>query len=99
MRVLDILARVETSGTDPFVNLVNQESVRLSWGTTLILITGQIEDDLFDSLFQARRRGLQAVIVLAGLGAGSEEIRRKSAFFGYPIYTIHRERDLDIWCQ
>ena len=99
MRLLDILARVETADADPFVQLVNQESIRLSWGTTLILITGQFEDDLFDSLFRARRRGLQAIIVLAGLGAGSEEIRRKSASFGYPIYTIHRERDLDIWRQ
>lgn len=97
MRLLDILARVETADKEPFVHLINQESVRLTWGTTIIIITGQIDDDLFDSLFRARRRGLHAVVVLAGLGAGSEEVRRKSASFGYPLYTIHRERDLDIW--
>jgi uncharacterized protein (DUF58 family) len=97
MRVLDILARVETNGNEAFVQLVNREGVRLSWGTTMILITGRIDDDLFDSLFQARRRGLYAVIVLAGLGVGSEEIRKKSASFGFPLYPIHRERDLDIW--
>jgi uncharacterized protein (DUF58 family) len=97
MRLLDILARIEPKDTDAFVQLVNREAVRLSWGTTMILITGQIDDDLFDSLFQARRRGLNAIVVLAGLGAGSEEIRRKSASFGFPLYAIHRERDLDIW--
>lgn len=97
MRLLDTLARVETTEDEPFVYLVNRDSVRLSWGTTLILITGQVDNALFDSLFKVRRRGLHAIIILVGLGAGSEDTRQKSIAFGFPLYTIHRERDLDIW--
>ncbi len=97
MRILDILARVESGETFPFAQLIRQESLNLSWGTTIIVITTQVGDELFDTLFQARRAGLQPVLILIGLAPDYLEIRRRSDYFGFPLFHISRERDLDIW--
>jgi uncharacterized protein (DUF58 family) len=99
MRILDVLARIQAAETFPFVQLLHQQVVHLSWGTTLIVITPQIDDDLFDALFQARRAGLNAILVPCGPVAGLSELRQRAKYFGFPLFHILRERDLDIWRQ
>jgi hypothetical protein len=91
MRILDSLARVEAGDLLPFVNM--------SWGTTLILITGQADEQLFDQLFQLRRAGQQVVIILVGWAQDFEEASRRAATFNFPFYKIRSEKDLDIWRQ
>jgi uncharacterized protein (DUF58 family) len=97
MRILDVLARVETGDTIPFAQLVRQQAPRLSWGTTLILITNQAGEELFKELFQARREGLNAMLVLCGIVSGYAEIHRKAEYFGFPLYHFQFETDLDVW--
>ena len=82
-----------------FIQLLHQQVVHLSWGTTLIVITPQIDDDLFVALFQARRAGLNAILVPCGPVAGLSELRQRAEYFGFPLFHILRERDLDIWRQ
>ena len=97
MHILETLARLKVSESILLVELLNHEMVHLSWGTSLILITNQVDDVLFDGLFQARRKGLKACLVLCGMVAGLDQIRAKAAYFGYPTYSLLNERDLDIW--
>lgn len=99
MRILDVLARIQAAETVPFFQLLHQQVVHLSWGTTLIVITPQIGDELFDALFQARRAGLNTVLVPCGPVAGLSELRRRADYFGFPLFHILREPDLDIWRQ
>jgi uncharacterized protein (DUF58 family) len=97
IRILDILARVQMGETVPLIQLLRKEKIHLSWGTSLILITPQIDDALFDELFQARRAGLNAVLIPCGPVAGFSEVRRQAAAFGFPLYPVLNERDLDMW--
>lgn len=97
MRILDVLARVRMAETYPLVQLLRREAAHLPWGTTLILITTRIDEDLFDELFQARRAGLNTFLVPCGPLAGYSEIRKRAAHFGFPFYPMLDERDLDIW--
>jgi uncharacterized protein (DUF58 family) len=99
MRVLDVLARVAVAETYPLVSLIRQEIVNLSWGTTMILITGFMDDDLFDALFQARRAGMDAVLILIGQVSNYQYIRQRAEYFGFPLHAIRSERDLDQWRQ
>ena len=46
-RILDVLARIRSIPTIPFVQLLQRETPHLSWGTTVILITGSVDDALF----------------------------------------------------
>jgi len=99
MRILDVLARIRAAETFPFVQLLHQQMVHLSWGTTLILITPHIDDGLFDALFQARRAGLNTVLIPCGPIAGLSEIRQRANYFGFQLFHILNERDLDVWRQ
>jgi hypothetical protein len=69
----------------------------LSWGTTLILITGQVEEDLFGELFAAKRTGIDIVLILCGEIVGLAEIKRRAATYKIPLYYFFDERDLDNW--
>lgn len=97
MRILDILARIQMQETDPMAQVMRPWSSHLSWGTTIILITGQIDEDLFDELFQARRSGLDAMLVICGNVPRFQEIKHKATHFGFPIRQVLYEEDLKYW--
>ncbi len=97
MRLLETLARVEMTSETSLAALLQQQRYLLPWGTTLIVITGQAGDDLLDELYQARRAGQNALLILAGPVANPKEITQRASHFGIPVVSIASERDLDIW--
>ena len=99
IHVLEILARLQTSETFPIADLLRRESPHLAWGTTLIVITGKVDEILFDELFQTRRRGLNALIILAGRAVDWQETQHKANLFGFPAFAFQNERDMDLWRQ
>ncbi len=94
LRILESMAKLKFGDTEPVDDMIRQKSVHLSWGTTLVLVTGEMEDTVYDVLFQSQRRGLGVVIVLVGPNIGYQEIRRRAAQFGIPVIHILKERDL-----
>ena len=99
MRLLETLARVETINDTPLVPLIQGQRYQLAWGTTLIVLTGTVSDELLDELYQARRSGQNAVLILAGRDNLEEASRRRARTFGIPFFSISMERDLNIWMQ
>jgi uncharacterized protein (DUF58 family) len=97
MRILEILARVQVADTLPATERLRQEHGKLSWGATLILIAGHMNEALFDELFDLRRYGLNVSIMLVGRIPGFAGIQAKARYFHIPIYSILSTRDLDIW--
>lgn len=97
MRMLETLARVEMTSESSLAALIQRERYHLPWGTTLMVITGQVQDDLLQELYQARRSGQNAMLILAGMLSGSRQIQQRAAFFGIPSVVISKESDLDIW--
>ena len=65
----------------------------------MILITGYMNDDLFDALFQSRRAGMDVILILIGQVSNYQYIRQRAEYFGFPLYVILNERDLDQWRQ
>jgi uncharacterized protein (DUF58 family) len=96
-RLLEVLARVRSIPTTPFVQQLQRETPRLPWGTTVILITGYLDDALFDEVFRARRAGLNVVLILCGTVKNLVEIQHRAKHFGIPVQHFARERDLDVW--
>lgn len=97
MRILDILARIEMTKETSLAGILRRERYHLSWGTTLIVITGEAGNDLLDELYQARRAGQNALLILAGPVAHEREIIQRAGHFGIPVVPILNERGLDIW--
>jgi uncharacterized protein (DUF58 family) len=96
-RLLDVLARIRSIPTTPFVQLLQREIPHLPWGTTAILITGAVDDALFDEIFRARRAGLNVVLILCGTVKNMVEIRQRAEHFDLPVQHFARERDVDVW--
>lgn len=99
MRQLETLARVETIDHSAFVPLIQQQRYQLTWGTTLIAITGMADDALLEELYQARHRGQNTILILAGRDTSDEPIRRRAGLFEIPVFSIATERDLKVWMQ
>jgi uncharacterized protein (DUF58 family) len=97
MRILDVLARAQVAETLTAAERLRQEYVKLSWGTTLILICGHMDEILFEELFQLRRAGLNVVLVLVGRIPDFASIRTRASYFRFPLYSILSTRDLDKW--
>ena len=97
VHLLDLLARLQTSSIHPLTEMLNKETPRLPWGTTVVIITGQIDEALFDSIFQIQRRGQNVVMVIAGHGGNVHTARQQARRFGFPLYTFPNEKSLDTW--
>ena len=97
MRLLETLARVETTDHSALVPLIQQQRYQLGWGTTLIVITGRATEELMNELYQARRGGQNVVLILAGMDISDEASRQRAQTFGIPVFSIATERDLEIW--
>ena len=99
MRVLETLARVEMISESAFGSLIQQQRYHLPWGTTLIVISGSMNEQALDELYLARRAGQNPLLILAGRDAADESTRRRATVFGIPVISIGNERDLTIWTQ
>jgi uncharacterized protein (DUF58 family) len=103
MRVLETLARIITidSGSpgsgENLTRQIQKQRVHLPWGTTLIVITGSVDDELLNELHQARRAGQNVVIIISGRAIGIHEIQTQARFFGIPVVPISTEEELERW--
>jgi uncharacterized protein (DUF58 family) len=97
MRVLEVLARLKAGETFPLVELLKREVVGLSWGTTLLMITSNLDEALYDGLFQAQRLGLDIVLLPCGPVPEVKAAQGRAEYFGFGFYQIFTEQDLDVW--
>ena len=99
MRLLETLARAEMVSQSAIIPLLQQQRYQLTWGTTLIVITGGLSNELLDELYQARRKGQNPVLIVAGTDPAEEDVYRRANVLEIPVYNIATERDLKIWMQ
>jgi uncharacterized protein (DUF58 family) len=97
MRLLETLARIHTSPMENCLSLFRRHRFGLNWGTTVIVLTGQVNEDLFNEFYAAKKTGLNIVIVLTGEVTGLQEMKRRAKYFKIPLYYFFDERDLLLW--
>lgn len=97
MRLLETLARLQMIEGREIVDQLLFSLPKLPWGTTLVVITGNVEEALFESLFQARRSGLNVLLVVCGQHPELKDTRRWAAQFSIPLMHFLTELDLDQW--
>jgi hypothetical protein len=61
------------------------------------VITNKIDDELFEGLFHARSSGLNAYLIQSGPALNFVEIQHKADYFGFPLFQVLRESDMDVW--
>jgi hypothetical protein len=94
INLLEMLARVQVTSTSPFAERLRRESVQLSWGATLVVITGRESEPLFDTLVYLRRAGFAVALILVQPGRPSDQLRQQADLMGVAVYRVWREGDL-----
>jgi len=97
MRLLESLARVGATRQTPFLPMLQRQRSQLPWGTTLIVITGQVDESLLGELYQSRKAGQEVLLIQAGAVTYSRETQTLAGLYGIPLVSIQNERGLDIW--
>lgn len=97
IQILEMLARVQRAQKPPLADAIRQRRLHLSWGTTILVITGQADEVLLQELYEARRSGLNVVLILAGPVPDTVQIMHHASFFGILVIPIVSESDMDIW--
>ncbi|HSL31008.1 MAG TPA: DUF58 domain-containing protein [Anaerolineales bacterium] len=99
MQLLEILARAESADVPLLAPFIQTQRFQLPWGTTLMVISGLIGEHVLDELYQARRAGMNPLLILAGRDTADEAGRQRAAVLGIPVIDIATERDLSLWMQ
>jgi uncharacterized protein (DUF58 family) len=94
MNLLEVLARVQVAPAPPFASRLRSESPKLSWGSTLAVITGRASEALFDTLLYLRRAGFAVGLILVQPPRLSEEAQKRADMSGVPIHRVWNERGL-----
>jgi uncharacterized protein (DUF58 family) len=96
LQILEILARVQAAHDSQFLARVRQEIVHLSWGTTVILITGEESAELLETLLLLKRSGFQPTLVLIQPPLRRQISRNDPGqVLDIPVFRIEREREIE----
>jgi uncharacterized protein (DUF58 family) len=97
MRILDILARAQLSRERPFVDVLRQASLRLTWGGTAIIVSSHADDPLFDHMVLMKRAGFHVILILVDPQTPFIRLQQRAMQVGVKSYQVWQERDLDVW--
>lgn len=93
--ILSTLARLELS--DDMTSLAEWITPRLAeqeWGTTVVVVTPQINDELLWALHLAMRRGATVLVLLCGEQADARAMQAKGERLGIEIHQTLWEKDI-----
>lgn len=100
-KILEALALIRAEGKLPLRALVRAQAQHLSRGSTVVLITPSIHQDVALAADQLLRRGQRPVVVLIdpetfGGPPGSDYLEATLILLNVPVKRIHNDTDLEI---
>lgn len=97
VQVLEVLARVQMAEGAPLTELLHHGSADLSWGTTIVVITGRENPTLFEQLVHLRRSGFAVSLILVQPGLPAADFDRQAALAQVPIRRVWERHELGEW--
>jgi uncharacterized protein (DUF58 family) len=98
-KILESLALLRAKGSLPIWGLVDIQAQHLARGSTIVLITHSVEQDVILATDLLARRGLRPIVVLIDAGSfngpeGTNEIAEGLQFMRIPLRVVRRDDDL-----
>ncbi len=100
MEILDVLARILPAGEeDDFLETVRRGIVRLSWGTTVIVITSTPSTELAQTLLLLKQAGLRVAVVFIDPKQMMHRQKREDPMpaVNVPVFRVQTEKDIEAW--
>jgi uncharacterized protein (DUF58 family) len=98
MRMMETLARAQPRNGYPLSSLLRQQSVRLPWGSTIVVITWGRAMGLVEALVNLRRAGFTIVLVLVRFGM-RDTFPAEMAALGFHVHEVRSEGDASLFDQ
>ncbi|MBW1779545.1 MAG: DUF58 domain-containing protein [Deltaproteobacteria bacterium] len=92
-QILDILARIEPIDSGEFLKNLRHKAVHLSWGSTVIVISGERSNVLSEALIWLKHQGLHPVLVLVEMYREPKRLKTEPI----PTFEIGQEKDIETW--
>ena len=100
MEILDILARAQAIAEDhTFLETIRREAVHLSWGTTIIVITSPLSEELAHILLFLKRSGFHVALAVITPREMIHRQKREELVpnLNIPLFKIRDEKDIEAW--
>lgn len=97
MGVLEVLARIQVGSSGRFVDLLREESLNLTWGSTIVVITGRLSRDLAEMLLYLKRNGHAMALILVQPDYLRRAEDQQDGVAGIPTHRVWTDRDLAVW--
>ena len=99
MKILEQLARLDARDTVPFAQWAPSACVRLSWGVTLLAITGQGSERICNTLHHLARGGFNPILVAVEPDANFNHVRERARQLGFQAFHVVNRSNLERWQQ
>jgi uncharacterized protein (DUF58 family) len=96
MSVLELLARVQATPDGSFADLLRRESLGLTWGSTVVAVTGSIDPELSQTLLYLKRSGHAVGVILAEPERLKVDPAQEDHVPGIPVHHVTSVRDLAV---
>jgi len=97
MQILEVLARIEPTDEATFLSTLRREALHLSWGMTIIIVTGHESEALLKNVLLLKRSGFQVALVFVQPAAYAYPPLQQAKQLGVATYLIKREKDVEAW--
>jgi uncharacterized protein (DUF58 family) len=92
-QILEILARIQPIDSEDFLRNLRHKAIHLSWGATVMVITGRESDVLLETLFWLKHMGVNPILILVDKSSGPERSKEHMV----PTFEIQHEKDIETW--
>jgi len=89
INILEVLARIQPGETFSLATLIQNSMVELSWGASVILISGTMDKEYLEHLYHARKKGINPIIVLTSPSRNLHKLREYSSCYKIPLYSAY----------
>jgi uncharacterized protein (DUF58 family) len=98
MRMMETLARAQPRNGYPLSSLLRQQSVRVPWGSTIVVVTWGRAMGLVEALVNLRRAGFTVVLVLVRFGM-RDTFPAEMTALGFQVHEVRSEADASLFDQ
>ncbi len=95
IHILEILARIQPGDSQPIETFLQDARAKLPWGTTMVLISGTIKDEALEQLYQARKTGVNPVVILTGHSSDISHQRKLADHYNIPLHKVTYLQELE----
>ncbi len=98
-KILEIMALLRSEGEIPFSAMLTNQCRHLSRGSTVILVTPSVDNEITVAIDQMTRLGLRPIVVLInaesfGGDPGTDKLAKSISHFGLPVGVISYQDDI-----